>query len=122
MDIEYKWTDGNNAVFQKFYLETEEYYSSIVGGLQNRRAFIPYNISASISDVLIAYESGVAIGCAGLKAYSDSEVEIKRVWIEPKFRGKHISSGMMDRLEAKARELGFNKAILQTRPQMADAI
>ena len=47
--IIYKWTDGNDEDFQRFYLKTEEYYSSIVGGIENRKGFIPYNISESIS-------------------------------------------------------------------------
>lgn len=122
MMIDYRWTDGRNEDFYKFYLKTEEYYSNIVGGLKNREAFIPYNISESISDVLIAYASDVAVGCAGLKAYSDSDVEIKRVWVDPEFRGNHISTYMMDALEAKALERGFKRAILQTRPQMSEAV
>ena len=122
MKTEYIWTDGNNEDFKKFYLKTEEFYSSIVGGLKNRAAFVPYNISESISDVLIANVSGTAVGCAGLKAYSDTDVEIKRVWVDPEFRGNHISSDMMDALEKKATELGFKRAILQTRPQMKTAV
>ena len=122
MKTEYKWTDGRNEDFRKFYLKTEEYYSSIVGGLKKRKAFVPYNISESISDVLIAYVSGAAVGCAGLKAYSASDVEIKRVWVDPEFRGNHISDEMMDALEKKALELGFRRAILQTRPQMEAAV
>ena len=122
MKIDYIWTDGNNEDFQKFYLKTEEFYSSIVGGLKNRAAFVPYNISESITDVLIASVDGVAVGCAGLKAYSDSDVEIKRVWVDPEFRGNHISTVMMDELEKKAAELGFKRAILQTRPQMEEAV
>ena len=122
MKIDYIWTDGNNEDFQKFYLKTEEFYSSIVGGGKNREAFIPYNISESITDVLIASVEGAAVGCAGLKAYSDSDVEIKRVWVDPEFRGNHISTAMMDALEAKAVELGFRRAILQTRPQMEEAV
>ena len=122
MKTEYKWTDGNDKDFQKFYLKTEEFYSSIVGGRKNREAFIPYNISESISHVLIASVSGVAVGCAGLKAYSDSDVEIKRVWVDPEYRGNHISTAMMDALEKKAIELGFKRAILQTRPQMEEAV
>lgn len=31
-EIEYRWTDGKNEVFQRFYLITEEYYSEIVWG------------------------------------------------------------------------------------------
>ena len=41
--IIYKWTDGNDEDFQRFYLKTEEYYSSIVGGIENRKEFIPYD-------------------------------------------------------------------------------
>ena len=122
MKIDYRWTDGNDENFRKFYLKTEEFYSSIVGGLKNREAFVPYNLSESISDVLIASVDGVAVGCAGLKAYSDSDVEIKRVWVDPEFRGNHISSAMMDALEQRAAELGFGCAILQTRPQMEAAV
>lgn len=122
MKIDYRWTDGNDENFRKFYLKTEEFYSSIVGGLKNREAFVPYNLSESISDVLIASVDGVAVGCAGLKAYSDSDVEIKRVWVDPEFRGNHISSAMMDALEQRAAELGFGRAILQTRPQMEAAV
>ena len=122
MKIDYIWTDGNNEDFQKFYLKTEEFYSSIVGGRKKREAIIPYNISESITDVMIASVEGAAVGCAGLKAYSDSDVEIKRVWVDPEFRGNHISTAMMDALEAKAVELGFRRAILQTRPQMEEAV
>ena len=67
LQIKYKWTDGNNRDFQRFYLSTEEYYSSLVGGVQNRKGFIPYNISESIGTVLIACIDDIAVGCAGLK-------------------------------------------------------
>lgn len=131
MEITYEWTDGGNADFLRFYVKTEDFYSSIVGGKKNRAAFIPYNVSASISHVLNAYVSAAAVGCedlraavgcAGLKAYSETDVEIKRVWVDPEFRGHHIAENMMGQLEAKARELGFKRAILQTRPQMEAAV
>lgn len=121
-ELEFIWTDGNNEEFHQFYLETEDYYSSIVGGKKNREGFIPYNLSESISDVLLAYMDGVAVGCAGLKKYNDSDVEIKRVWVEPNYRGRHIATELMDRIEDKAREMGFKRAVLQTRPIMEDAV
>jgi hypothetical protein len=60
--IRYEWTDGNNSDFQRFYLATEEYYSSIVGGEKNRKGFIPYNISQNIGIVVIAYIDDIAVG------------------------------------------------------------
>lgn len=44
MEIKYKWTDGSDEAFQNFYKITEEYYSQIVGGLENRKAFMPFNV------------------------------------------------------------------------------
>ncbi|MBR5357884.1 MAG: GNAT family N-acetyltransferase [Clostridiales bacterium] len=119
---EYRWTDGNDESFREFYLKTEEYYSRIVGGKQNRTGFIPYNLSESISDVVIANCDGTDVGCAGLKQYSETDVEIKRVWVEPECRGKHIATEMMDMIEHRAREMGFKRAVLQTRPIMTDAV
>ena len=46
--ISYLWTDGTNKDFQSFYQKTEEYYSKIAGGLENRKDFVPYNISDTI--------------------------------------------------------------------------
>lgn len=120
--IEFLWTDGSNKDFLVFYRKTEDYYSKIVGGVSNRAGFVPYNLSESISDVLIAYSDGTAVGCAGLKRYSDADVEIKRVWVEPDCRGKKIAAQIMERVEEKARRMGFKRVILQTRPIMPDAV
>lgn len=120
--ITYKWTDGNDKDFKRFYLKTEEYYSSIVGGIENRKGFIPYNISESITEVLIAYIEDVAVGCAGLKKYSEIDVEIKRVWVEPEERGHHIAYDMMVQIEERALNDGYKRTILQTREIMEDAV
>ena len=120
--MEFKWSDGSNKDFRMFYQKTEDYYSSIVGGIGNRTGFIPYNLSESVKDVLIAYSDGVAVGCAGLKRYSEEDVEVKRVWVEPAYRGRHIASKMMEKIEKKGKEEGYLRMILQTRPIMTDAV
>ena len=118
--LEFKWTDGANKDFYKFYLITEDYYNRIVGGAENRKSFIPYNISTSIQDVLIAYIDDVPVACSGLKKYSESDIEIKRVWVEPEYRGHHIATDMMKIIEAKAKQQGFQKII--KRMQQEDSI
>ena len=70
MQVQYRWTDGNDEDFRRFYSKTEDYYSSLVGGIQNRQAFVPYKLSQAITDVIIAEAEGRAAGCAGLKEYS----------------------------------------------------
>ena len=122
MRTEYRWTDGNDADFRRFYAETEAYYDSVVGGAENRRGFVPYNLSEAVQDVIIAYDGDRAVGCAGLKPYSDSDAEVKRVWVEAEYRRRHIAEEMMARIEQRARERGFLRTVLQTRPVMTDAV
>ena len=122
MQLSFRWTDGNDQDFQCFYLKTEEYYNQLVGGAENRKAFVPYNISANIADVLIAYDGNTAIGCAGLKPYSERDTEVKRVWVEPEYRRHHIAQEMMRLLEKRAKGNGFSRLILQTREIMTGAV
>ena len=122
MQLSFRWTDGNDRNFQCFYLKTEEYYNQLVGGAENRKAFVPYNISVNITDVLIANDRNTAIGCAGLKPYSEKDAEVKRVWVEPAYRKLHIAQEMMSLLEKKAKENGFSRLILQTREIMTGAV
>lgn len=120
--IRYEWTDGNNKDFQRFYLSTEEYYSRLAGGVQNRKGFIPYNISEIVGAVLIARIDDTAVGCAGLKKYSDTDAEIKRVWVEPEYRRQHIAENMMNMLEELAGKMQFQRTVLQTREAMKEAV
>lgn len=121
-EITYTWTSVTNSDFQMFYQITEDYYSSLVGGVSKRKGFVPYNASAQIPDVLIAYDDGKAVGCAGLKRYDDKSTEIKRVWVQPEYRRQHIADKMMQLVEQKTKEQGFARVILQTRPQMTEAV
>ena len=121
-DIAYQWTDGNDAAFRRFYAVTEAYYSRIVGGAENRTGFVPFNASAEIPFVLLAYGDGQPVGCAGLKRYSDADAEVKRVWVEPTYRRRGIANALMDQIEEKARKLGYRRVMLQTRPIMPDAV
>ena len=66
--------------------------------------------------------NGTPIGCAGFKEYSQTDAEIKRVWVQPEFRGKHIASDMMSQIENKIKNKGYKRAVLQTREIMTDAI
>lgn len=120
--MKFIWTDGRDEAFRKFYIKTEEYYSEIVGGIDNRRGFVPFNASDVIPYVLTVYHDGTPVACGGLKPYSEDDAEIKRVWVEPEYRRQHLAREIMSRIEEKASKLGFKRVILQTRPIMEDAV
>lgn len=122
MALRFIWTDGNDRTFRDFYVITETYYSQIAGGEENRRQFIPYNLSSAVEDVLLVYQNNVPVACAGLKRYSDTEAEVKRVWVNPTHRRHRIATLMMAILEDKAKAKGCRRTILQTREIMKDAV
>ena len=45
--------------------------------------------------------------------YAKTDAEIKRVWVEPEYRGRHIAAELMRMLEERIAVQGFERAILQ---------
>lgn len=122
MEYIYRWTDGTNTDFVNFSTDMEAYYNRLVNGAANRKNFIPYNALADIKDVVIAYDENTPIACASFKKYNDKSAEVKRVWVSPEYRGRHISKELMKLVENRAKEKGFTRTILQTREACYDAV
>lgn len=118
-----RWTDGNDIEFDEFHSITENYYNQLVGGPQNRQGFIPGNKSKDIKYAIIVYnDEDVPVACSGLKDHSNGDLEIKRVWVQPPFRGRHLATLMIKELEKFAKEHGYKRTVLMTRERMHTAI
>ncbi len=67
-----------------------------------------------ISDFFIAYHDDIPVGIAALKPYEEGTYEVKRVFVEKKYRGQGISKLLMKKLEEKATEYHGHFLILET--------
>ncbi len=72
--------------------------------------------------MLMVYDGEKPVACGSFKEYNRGTAEIKRIWVSPGYRGRHISKEIMARLEGKARELGYRRLILQTREACMEAV
>lgn len=118
-----RWTDGNDREFEEFHAITENFYNQLVGGPQNRESFIPGNQSKDVKYAMIVYsDKDVPVACSGLKEHDNGDVEIKRVWVQPPFRGRNLASFMIHELENFAHERGYRRTVLMTRERMDYAI
>ena len=61
--------------------------------------YAQYNKIDSIKNVVVCYNENVALGCGAFKPYDDETVEIKRMFVQPKFRSKGIGKLILDELE-----------------------
>ena len=82
---------------------------------------IKHNKIDNINHVLIAYIAEEAVGCGAIKHYRDRTIEIKRMFVHPEARGKGIASRVLAELENWAREMNYEKCILETGKRYPEA-
>ena len=70
----------------------------------------------------LALWNGEAAGCIGLRRIDDERCEMKRLYVYPTFRGKHIAQALTERLIADARAIGYRTMLLDTLPFLQGAL
>ncbi|TIL75971.1 MAG: GNAT family N-acetyltransferase [Mesorhizobium sp.] len=64
--------------------------------------------------VFIARDNGLAIGCGALKRHDGAVGEVKRMYMRPSHRGQKVGAGIVERIEALARNEGLKRLVLET--------
>lgn len=70
---------------------------------------------------LLAEVAGSAVGCIGLRRFTDEAGEIKRLYIAPAARGRGAGRLLAEAIIAEGRRLGYARLLLDTLPFMQDA-
>jgi putative acetyltransferase len=65
--------------------------------------------------ILLAYDSfGNAMGCLALTQFDKEIGEVKRMYVNPAYRGRGVGQSLMSMLVAKARAQGYKKLYLDS--------
>lgn len=75
-----------------------------------------------IKYALVAYEKDLPIACGAIKEFEPNVMEVKRMYVSPEKRGEGIATKVLFALENWARELGYQKCILETGKRQPEAI
>jgi putative acetyltransferase len=85
--------------------------------------FEPYNHVDQSANVVVAYMENVAVGCGCFRPTDEEdEIEIKRMYVQPLFRGRGISKLILGALEQWAKEHGCSRSKLETGINQPEAI
>lgn len=84
--------------------------------------YAQYNKINMINHVIVAYQNDKAVSCGAIKEFSPKVMEIKRMFTIPENRGMGIASRLLAQLEEWAREMHFEKCILETGKAQPEAI
>ena len=65
---------------------------------------------------------GETAGCVGLTRNDEDYCELKRLYVRPEFRGKHLSKALIEKVIDDAKSIGYKYMRLDTFPFMKAAI
>ena len=71
---------------------------------------------------VLAWLDRDAVGCGGLRRYDDGVGELKRMYVDPRFRGRGVAREVLGQLERRALRLGYRRLVLETGVRQPEAI
>jgi putative acetyltransferase len=85
-------------------------------GFEEELAALPGKYSPPEGRLFLALSDGQAAGSIALRKLSDGICEMKRLFVRDEFRGRQIGVGLIEKLIAEARGIGYEKMRLDTFP------
>ena len=79
-------------------------------------------LAAPHGTFVLAWIDTEAVGCGALRRADERIGEIKRMYVRPAWRGHGVSRAVLLAVEARARELGYERLILETGTRQPEAI
>ncbi|MBL0357477.1 MAG: GNAT family N-acetyltransferase [Chitinophagaceae bacterium] len=84
--------------------------------------YAQFNKTVHIHNVVLAYKNDEVVACGAFRDYEGNTVEIKRMFVQPQYRGKGIAGLVLQELERWAKQLSFHCCILETGKNQPEAI
>ncbi|NIJ54160.1 GNAT family N-acetyltransferase [Dyadobacter arcticus] len=113
-------TDFDHPDFVSLVKELDAYLAITDG--DEHAFYSQYNKIDKIRYVVVFYEEGDPLGCGALKPFDAKAIEVKRMFVSVAGRNKGVASQMLIELENWAKELGYERCVLETGKRQYEAI
>jgi GNAT superfamily N-acetyltransferase len=71
---------------------------------------------------LVAWDDADAVACGAVMAFDATTAEIKRMWVDERFRGLGVGAAMLAELERTAALLRYQRVVLDTNGALTEAL
>jgi GNAT superfamily N-acetyltransferase len=105
--VEYADFLGVDLCFQRFQQE--------VDGL-------PGDYASPDGQLLLAIDDDRAVGCVAIRKLGEGVCEMKRLFVQPGYRGKGLGRQLAEAIIAEARRIGYGKMRLDTLASLKEAV
>lgn len=117
VETELDSAEARSALSSYFAELTERFPDGFDPGIQDPADFRPPR-----GRFVIALSDGDVIACGAIQRISDDVAEIKRMWVDPTWRGYGLAGRMLRHLEELAATEGYTVIRLDTNPTLETAI
>lgn len=121
-------TNSENKDFIKLLIDLDAFLK--ITDQEEHEFYNQYNNIDVIKHVVVAYVHKVPVGCGAIKKF-DTEtnsgevtlaMEVKRMFVAKENRGEGIAQKILHELEIWAKELGYQKCVLETGKRQVEAV
>jgi ribosomal protein S18 acetylase RimI-like enzyme len=95
-------------------------FSLCFQGFDKELSGLPGDYAPPSGRLLLAYDDEQLLGCIALRRHDDVACEMKRLFLRPAARGKGAGRVLVDQILAAAREIGYQRMVLDTVPGTMD--
>lgn len=120
--LEYKRTNGKNKDFIENCRRLDADLDQRIGKEIQRSKYEKYNQLDKINEAIVVYENNVLVGAGSIRYYDEINVELKRIYISPAFRGQGLGTKLVSLLIEWAKELGYQRVLLETGEKLTESV
>ena len=113
-------TNSENTDFVALVKELDAYLKIVDG--DDHDFYNQYNNIDVLKHTVVFYEKGVPVGCGAIKSFNAESMEVKRMYVNPEYRGVGIAQQILEELEKWTQELGYKYTILETGKRQVEAV
>ncbi|MDD3335522.1 MAG: GNAT family N-acetyltransferase [Eubacteriales bacterium] len=119
--MEYRRTNGHDCDFIENCRLLDQELDRRVGKEVQDKQYRVYNQIDSIEQAIVVYQDDRPIAGGAIKRYSPDSAELKRIFVQPDWQRQGIGKELVIRLTEWARELGYQKLVLESAKALSEA-
>jgi len=102
------------------FSEHDDYMIDFLG--DDKKYYTRYSESENIEAVWVVVEDDISAGCIAYRKKEEGIGEVKRLFLEERYRGRGIAGELLKTVENYARKQGCRKLFLDTRITLEPAV
>ena len=120
MGIKIIRTNSENKDFIQLIKELDAYLK--ITDEDEHDFYNQFNNTDVLKNIVVIYVDEIAVGCGAIKKFDETSVEVKRMFVSLEKRGSGVAQKMLQELEICAKELGYQKCVLETGVRQVEAV